>query len=343
MKTLAIETSCDDTSISIVSLENNNFVVKKLISYSQIKEHNKYWWVVPEIASRLHQEKIIQVLEKIWFDEIKNVDNISVTSHPWLPWSLLVWITTANFLSSYFNKPLKKINHIYWHIFSLFLERNVDDFKFPILVLTASWWHNNLYFIEKNWSEIKLSNFNIKQLWKTLDDASWESFDKVSRLLSWPYPWWPRISKIAKKYIENKSDYSSLLNKLNESFPNIWKWTFFKRIKIEGYDFSFSWMKSQVYNLLKKLEHKNIEITDKIREIIAYEFQECAIDILIEKIKKWTNNLNIKTIWISWWVSANDRLFEKIQLEIQNVKIIRPIKKIYSTDNWAMIWAVWII
>lgn len=150
IKTLAIETSCDDTSIWIILFDGDKFSVEKLLAYSQVPDHQKYGWVMPEIASRLHSEKIIWVLEAIGWKEIEDVQNISVTTHPGLPGSLVVGKAVSSTLASWYNKPLYEVNHIHGHIFSLFLERNISDFKFPMVVLTASWWHNDLYLINKS-------------------------------------------------------------------------------------------------------------------------------------------------------------------------------------------------
>lgn len=138
IKTLAIETSCDDTSLSIVSFDGEVFAVEQLLAYSQIDDHQKYGGVVPEFASRLHSEKIIAVLQKIGRDAIAQVDFISVTTHPGLPGSLVVGKAVAHFLARQFAKPLEEVNHVYGHLFSLFLERNVKEIQLPMVVLTAS-------------------------------------------------------------------------------------------------------------------------------------------------------------------------------------------------------------
>ena len=325
IKTLAIETSCDDTSIWIISFDWKIFKTQKLLAYSQIDDHQKYWWVVPEIASRLHSEKIIKVLNQIWFSNISKVDFISVTTHPWLPWSLVVGKAVANLLWEQFKKPIIDVNHIHWHIFSLFLERNIHEVKFPMMVLTASGWHNDLYLVET----IDQLKFQITKVWNTLDDAAWECFDKVSRMLWWPYPWWLWISQKALKW------------KPNPDFQ-------FKRIFLssEKFEFSFSGMKSQVSFLLKKLEEKQIKLTEKIICDIAYEFQEAVVEVLAKKlIKSWIKYW-AQTLGIAWWVSCNDRLREYLNQQVWkklNIETIKPTNKVYSTDNAAMIWTAGIL
>jgi len=367
MKILAIETSCDDTSIWIINFDWNTFSVDQLLAYSQIKEHNEFGGVVPEIASRLHSEKIIAVLNKIWREKIKNVDNISVTSHPWLPGSLVVGKTVAAELGEYFNKPVINVDHIIWHIFALFLERNIDQIEFPMIILTASWGHNNIYHVDQKsplwrgkkgvqkpeWPIHHRWNYEIIKIWQTLDDAAWECFDKVSRMLWWPYPWWVRISQQAAKWKPNEKF------KLNRI-----------RLSNDKFDFSFSWLKSQVNHLINKQkdsviasktkwERGNLFTEQEIADI-AYEFQESVVEVLWKKLARAALKYNAKTIWLSGWVSANDRLQEYILELLQNKqrlknqsdipltkgelggsnfnpKLLTPTKKIYCTDNAAMI------
>lgn len=148
VKTLAIETSCDDTSVGIVRLDDDLFSVDALMAYSQI-QHDQYGGVVPEIASRLHSEKIMDVIKGIGLEKISTVDFISVTAHPGLPGSLVVGKAVASLLSSYFSKPMVHVNHIYGHLFSLFLDRKASDIEFPLVVLTASGGHNDIYVVER--------------------------------------------------------------------------------------------------------------------------------------------------------------------------------------------------
>lgn len=341
IRTLAIETSCDDTSIWIINFDNNIFNVEKLLAYSQVQDHLKYGGVVPEVASRLHSEKIIEILKQ-FEQNIKDIDFITVTSSPWLPWSLIVWVGSANIIWEFFNKPVINVNHIMWHLFSLMLERDITKIQFPLVVLTASGWHNEIYLIE-NWElnnkNIKLENlfiwkvgpYHFYKLGQSLDDAAWECFDKVSRMLWWPYPGWVWVSK------------NALLGKPNPKYQ-------FNRIflKADEYNFSFSWMKSQVYYLLKKLEEEWVQLTTEIVQDICYEFQEAVVEVLSKKLVKSAIEYWAKTIGISGWVSANDRLYE-YALDYKNKKmwdwidLLKPIKKIYSTDNAAMIGVVGII
>lgn len=325
IKTLAIETSCDDTSVGVITYDEGIFNVEKLLAYSQISDHIAYGWVVPEVASRIHSEKIIWILEKIGIDKIKDVDFISVTASPWLPWSLLVWISCAHMLWNFLDKKVYEVNHIYGHIFSVLIERSIDQIQFPAVVLTASWGHNDIYVLG-----ITTDKFEIQKIWYTIDDAAWECFDKVSRMLGGPYPGWAWISEKALKWKANQ------LVKINRIY-----------LKADEYKFSFSGMKSKVFYLLKELEEKWVELDEQLTNDICFEFQEAVVEMLSNKIIKALQTYDAKSIILAWGVSSNDRLYEYIlqQIEKKNLWawVIRPAKKLYSTDNAAMIWVCGIL
>lgn len=344
IKTLAIETSCDDTSVGIVIYNEGSFVNPILRTYSQIADHQLFGGVVPEIAYRLHEEKILDLIKEIWYNQIEECDCITVTKEPWLPGSLVVGNAVASMLSHFFDKPLYRVNHIQWHVLSLFLDRNQSEITFPLMVLTASGGHNELYLAQ--------SLLDIQRIGYSLDDAAGESFDKVARMLGGSYPWWPRIDKQA----------SLFLSTLEEDHRSWVKWPF-KRILLDGkwtnmsqdwidqniYNFSFSWMKSQVYQFLQKTSIDDLSESD-IQELCR-EFQECVTDILVKKVLKAANDCEATTIGIVWGVSANDRLYEKACSELEllgnnwvrTAQCLRPIKKVYSMDNAAMIGVVGIL
>ncbi len=332
-KTLAIETSCDDTSIGIISYNGETFSVDQIVAYSQI-EHEKYGGVVPEFAYRLHSEKIIALLGKIGKENIKQVDNISVTTHPGLPGALVIGKTVATMLSQYYQKPLIEVNHIHGHLLSIFLERKLSEIKFPIVVLSVSGWHNDLYLLEKKSEKnnfLVFDDISITKLGSTLDDAAGESFDKVARMLGGPYPWGKRISDLATLW------------KINPEIS-------FKRIflKSDEFNFSFSGMKAQVHFLLENYKEKKIPLTDKLKADIAYEFQEAVVETLAKKLLKAALAHEVKTIALVGWVSANDRLISyttdlKNQKWLAEIPLLTPTKKLYCTDNSAMIGVVWLL
>ena len=357
IKTLAIESSCDDTSLSVINFENWVFEVEKILSYTQAI-HQKYGWVVPELASREHSIQILELLKNFEFNDI---DFFSVTAYPGLPGSLMVWTTAANFLSQKFSKPLVEVNHINWHIFSGLLERNIFDFSFPQIILSVSGWHNDLYLIEleKNWDKVEKFEDNanwykflVQKIWYTLDDAAWECFDKVSRMLWGPYPGGKFIWDLASE------------SKFDENIK-------FKRVYSDSWDFNFSFsgFKSQVQNYISKLtkNFKNPEnLTEKIKGSIAKEFEQAVVEILTKKTIQAWEKYWAKMIGLVWWVSANSHLrqeFCDIQKDLEQKDETRKInifssknkkdklqslpdynfefyttsKVLYSTDNWAMI------
>lgn len=340
MKILAIETSCDDTSLAIFEDEKLLFMDTK----SQIKIHLETGWVVPEIAAREHANVIFEVLENVLKNsntKVQEIDYIWVTTNPWLIPSLLTWITLARTLSKILNIPVIEINHIQAHIFANFLERKKEDINFPLVCLTVSWWHNDIYFMENMWS--------FEKIWTSNDDAAWESYDKVAKMMWLWYPGGPIISKYALDYInENNS-------KKQEFLPRVW-------LKKEEFDFSFSWLKSAVKREIEERIIKNEELLkntwneelQKLKENskvlltindikeISFEFQNAVNEVLALKlIKAWLSK-NIKTVLLAWWVSANDDLRLKIDeyAKKENLEFICPTKKLYCMDNAAMVWII---
>ena len=352
MKTLAIETSCDDTSLALVSYKDGFFDVEKCILHSQIAEHTRYGGVVPELASRLHEQKVVDLLDEIWLENIKKVHFISYTSFPGLPWSLLVWKTLANTLSLFLEKEKVWIHHIQGHIFSILADRNINDIIFPMITLTVSWWHNNLYLIaksdyksdllddfilklQKNYNLIdedliqELGSLKIYKIGWTLDDAAWECFDKVSRMLNWPYPWWWWISDLSDNYKNNIDE--------DIKFPRIW-------LKKDEFNFSFSWLKAQVNYKVQDLKKKyGEELSESVKQKVAKEFEEATVETLWKKLLKAAKHFSIENVSLVGGVSANTKLKKYIKENKEKFGVnnfYTPEKNLYSTDNAAMIWVV---
>ncbi len=147
MRTLAIETSCDDTSLAIVTLDDGFFAVEKILAYTQTQEHKQRGGVVPELAARSHAEKILVILDELDIDWT-SIDTISVTAYPGLPGALIVGITTAYTLGKLHNKPVVEVNHIMGHVFSVLVERSETSIELPYVCLTVSGGHNDLYLVE---------------------------------------------------------------------------------------------------------------------------------------------------------------------------------------------------
>lgn len=337
MKTFAIESSCDDTSLALVCEKDGWYYCEKLLTYRQ-EFHTDFWWVVPELASRAHSKTIIdlfqQFLEELAISKeafFADIDCISVTNNPGLSGSLMVGKTFAKMLSLEYNKPLYYIDHCYGHVFSLLLDRPKDTIQLPMLVLSASGWHTNLYLICDSTPYQDDSNncfwpYHIRQLSSTRDDSAGEAYDKVARLLGWPYPGWAWIEQQAALHTitDGKSKYH------------------FKRIMLEAdsLDFSFSWMKSQaaqhIQHYYKEQNTRESLFADSFIHELAYEFQEAMTDILCEKIALAVSQYHGTSLWMVWWVSANKRLRKKLEESIA-LPTLTVQRFVYCTDNAAMI------
>lgn len=327
---LAIETSCDETSIAVIK---NWTEVIALETATSIPLHQETKWVIPEVAARAQYEYILPVLDEVlrksWM-KMEDIDWIAIANWPWLAWSLLIWVSTANTLATIYKKPLYWINHIHWHIFANFLERNPDEIKFPNVVLTVSWWHNEIYLINKIQKPDPLisktfkTNFKLTLLGQTLDDSAWEAFDKCWRLLWLNYPAGPQVSKLAEKW-DKKAFY-------------------FPRWMIHSWDlnFSFSWLKTSFLYKVKKIEAENWNNWDtqkwKLMHDLCASLQESICDILSTKVVNAAIKYKAKQIHISWGVSANQRLREIVKEKFW-WEVIFPKKIVYCTDNAAMIGA----
>ena len=306
IKILAFETSCDETSVAVV--ENGKNVLSNVIS-TQIDIHREYGGVVPEIASRHHIENIMPVFTEAMKQakcSLDDIDYIAVTNTPGLIGSLLVGLMFAKSLSWANKIPLLPINHINGHIFSNFIE---NDIELPAVSLVVSGGHTNLYYIDEIDKEIKIT-----LLGETLDDAVGETYDKIARVLGLPYPGGPEIDRLSK----NGKDILQI-----------------KKPKVEEYNFSFSGIKTYITNYVNNEKMKGNTIS---KENVAKSLQEIVSEVLSEKVLKVMKNMKVNTILVSGGVSANGRLREKFReiSEKENAKVIFP-KLEYCADNAAMI------
>lgn len=319
MKILAIETSCDETAASVIEDQDGKISVLSNIVNSQIDIHQHTRGVVPEVAARAHIENIIPVVEEA-LDQAKTdekeIDGIAVTCGPGLIGSLLIGVNTAKTLAYVWKKPIYGINHLLGHVAANFIEHEIE---FPAVIMTASGGHTMLLLMDSP-SEIKI-------LGQTLDDAAGEAFDKVARLLGLGYPGGPEISKAASLF--EKKEESEII------FP--------RPLKRSGdYNFSFSGLKTSVlYEIKKKYPDFNIDSDDYKKEI-AYQFEEAATDVLVDKALKAAGEFGAKTVCLSGGVAANKRLRSKLIEEslkkTPQTKVIFPSFE-YCTDNAAMIGA----
>ena len=301
---LGIESSCDETSISIV--KNGCDEVATTV-FTQMDTHAMYGGVVPEIASRMHTESITLVLEDLLKKanmSVNDVDAIAVTYAPGLLGSLLVGIEFAKVLSLVYSKPLIAVHHISGHIFANNLVKKI---QYPTLALVVSGGHTEIVKM--------LSDDDFTVLGTTLDDAIVESFDKVARVLGLRYPGGPNIERIASV---GKPTYKLPIPMNNNEL-----------------DFSFSGLKSAVINLVHNETQRGNEIN---KEDLACSFQTVAIDELIRKTRLAVKNTGIKRLIVAGGVSANNYLrteLEKLSIEMNFDLSIPPLK--YCTDNATMI------
>jgi len=303
---LAIETSCDETSIAIIK---NGHEIDSLTILTQMDTHAEFGGVVPEIASRMHTENITMVLEETLNKssiKIEDVDAIAVTYAPGLLGSLLVGVEFAKTLSLVYNKPLIAVNHTIGHIYANNIENNLE---FPLLSLVVSGGHTDLILME--------DDYKFKIIGSTLDDAIGEAYDKVARVLGLKYPGGPNIEKLA---LNGKPTYS---------LP--------KPVNDNSYNFSFSGLKSSIINLVHNEHQRGNEIK---REDLACSFQTTAVDELTRKVELALNNYEVKELILAGGVSANTYLREEIKkvADKHNTKFHVPNIK-YCTDNAAMIGA----
>lgn len=303
---LAIETSCDETSIAIVK---NGHEVVAITILTQMDTHAKFGGVVPEIASRMHTENITMVLEDTLNKankQVSDVDAIAVTYKPGLLGSLLVGIEFAKTLSYVYKKPLIKVNHLIGHIYANAINNKLE---FPLLALVVSGGHTELVVMK--------NDYDFELLGATLDDAIGEAYDKVARILNIPYPGGPGIEKLA---LEGKISYN---------LP--------KPLVDNTYNFSYSGLKSYIINLVHNEKQRDNEIR---KADLAASFQYVAIDELSRKLDLALKNTNIRNVIVAGGVSANKYLRNEIYKVAKKYKAKLNIPDfIYCTDNAAMIGA----
>ena len=303
---LAIESSCDETSVSIIK---NGFEDIATIINSQIDVHTKYGGVVPEVASRLHLENITMVinecLEKANM-KLEDMDAFACTYAPGLLGSLLVGVEATKALAFIYNKPFIATNHMMGHIYANMIGNKLD---YPLISLIVSGGHTDLILMK--------SEDSFEYLGSTLDDAIGEAFDKVARILDLPYPGGPNVEKYA---LEGEPTYK---------MPQI--------MNDDSFNFSFSGIKSHCNNLVHNSHQRGIEIN---KNDLACSFQNCVTSHLVDKTKKALLKYNIKTFLLSGGVAANTFIRNSLKnmCEEIGVEMHMPERK-YCTDNAAMIGA----
>ncbi|WP_226035528.1 tRNA (adenosine(37)-N6)-threonylcarbamoyltransferase complex transferase subunit TsaD [Aquibacillus saliphilus] len=302
---LGIETSCDETAMSIV--KNGVEIVANVVA-SQIESHKRFGGVVPEIASRHHVEQITVVLEETFSKAemtMADIDAITVTEGPGLVGALLIGVNSAKALAFAKSKPLVGVHHIAGHIYANRLNK---EFTFPLIALVVSGGHTELILMREHGS------FEI--IGETRDDAAGEAYDKVARTLQLPYPGGPHIDRLATE------------GQANINFPRAW-------LEEGSYDFSFSGLKSSVINTLHNAEQRD-EVLKK--EDVAASFQASVVEVLTTKTYKAAKEYGVKQVLVAGGVAANQGLRKELTSKFADTGIELEIPPLHlCTDNAAMI------
>ncbi|MES3032076.1 MAG: tRNA (adenosine(37)-N6)-threonylcarbamoyltransferase complex transferase subunit TsaD [Patescibacteria group bacterium] len=360
MKLLSIESSCDDTCISIFEVTggatNASFKVLANNSNSQIKIHIPYGGVYPVLAKREHTKNLPILLEaslkQAKLDKkVKPVDAIAVTYGPGLEMCLWEGISFAKNIAEKWGVPVIPTNHMEGHVLSVFGKHRgkftIPKLKTPILSLLVSGGHTQLV-LTKKWMDYEIVG-------ETLDDAVGEAFDKVARMLDLPYPGGPQISKLAEEErigakkrnkffgvsrrrtgreaaLREHAETATLKNLFSFSLPR-------PMLYSKNFNFSFSGLKTAVLYLIRDLSktHSNILQNDKIKTAIALEFENAAIECLVYKTKKAMEKYGAKTLIVAGGVAANTHLKSEMKKAVgRKIKLLLPTKEL-AGDNSLMI------
>lgn len=305
---LAIETSCDETSVAVV--RNGREVLSNVVS-SQIESHKRFGGVVPEIASRHHVEQITFIIEEAMIEAKvtkEDLDAIAVTEGPGLVGALLVGVNAAKALAFAWDKPLIGVHHIAGHIYANHI---VEELTFPLLTLVVSGGHTELVYMKEHGS--------YEVIGETRDDAVGEAYDKVARTLGLPYPGGPQMDKLAEQG-EPVID-----------LPRAW-------LEEGSYDFSFSGLKSSVINTLHNAKQRGEQWSN---EEVAASFQASVIEVLVTKTMRAAKEKGVNRVLLAGGVAANQGLRRVLTESCKEAGLkltIPPLK--LCTDNAAMIGAV---
>lgn len=305
---LAIESSCDDTSAAVLA---NDIVMSNITAGQEV--HRNFGGVVPELASRAHQQHIVPVVDqaiKVANVRLDNLDAIAYTKGPGLLGSLLVGTSFAKSLSLALQVPLIEVNHMQAHILAHFIKDGSPTPKFPFLCLTVSGGHTQLVLIK--------GHFDMELIGQTIDDAAGEAFDKCAKILGLPYPGGPEIDRLAQNGDPEKFE--------------------FNKPRIEGLDFSFSGLKTSfLYFLQKEMKANPAFMQENMADLCA-SIQKAIVDILIDKLKKAIAQTKVRSLAMAGGVSANSALrkaFEALGKDLSCAVFIPKFE--YCTDNAAMI------
>ena len=320
MKILSIESSCDETAAAVI--EDGRKIISSVVA-TQVEEHKLYGGVVPELASRAHQQNILPVVDtalKRAGVTKEDLSAIAFTRGPGLLGSLLVGTSFAKGLALALNVPLVEVNHLQGHVLAHFVEDGTGLLHptFPFLCLLVSGGNSQIVLV-RAYNDMEI-------IGQTIDDAAGEAFDKCAKVLGLPYPGGPWIDKLAKLGDATKYPFAK---------PNI-----------PNYDYSFSGLKTSfLYTLRDMLKQYNVETIDQLaeqvpnlREDMCASLQATVVDILMRKLKKAAKDLNINQVAVAGGVSANSALrqaFVEYGQRYHWTVFIPPFS--FTTDNAAMI------
>ena len=305
---LGIESSCDDTSAAVL---RGNQILSNVIAGQAI--HEQFGGVVPELASRAHQENIVPVVSMALQEagiELSDVDGIAFTQGPGLLGSLTIGTSFAKALSLATAIPLVPVHHMKAHILAHFID-DACEMKpsFPFLCLTVSGGHTQIVRVN--------DPLNMEVLGNTIDDAAGEAFDKAAKMLNLPYPGGPLIDKYAP--LGNAQAFS------------------FSKPRIEGLNFSFSGLKTSILYTIRDRVKMNADFVEENRNDLCASIQHSIVSILMEKIEKAVNETGIRCVVIAGGVSANSELRKRLTNKSEDGWKVSIPKFSYCTDNAAMI------
>ena len=305
---LGIESSCDDTSAAILC---GNKIVANCVATQEI--HEKYGGVVPELASRAHQEQIVPTIKEALSEakmELKDIDAIAFTRGPGLMGSLLVGVSFAKALALAIKKPLIDVNHMKAHVLAHFIQNEGTEIpSFPFLCLTVSGGHTQIV-------EVHGPN-DMNVIGTTIDDAAGEAFDKAAKMIGIVYPGGPELDKIAEDGDPEKFSFA--------------------KPRIKDLDFSFSGLKTSILYKIRDLSKDDSDFIEKNKVDLCASVRKSIVNILMEKLLKASKVKGIKTLAIAGGVSANRELRRRLlSLEKEGYKIHIPRFE-YCTDNAAMV------
>ena len=310
MKILAIETSCDETSASVV--QDGQIVMSNIIA-SQIKSHERFGGIVPEIASRHHVEYITLIMQEALEEAnvtYNDLDAVAVTEGPGLVGALLIGVNAAKSIAYAHGLPLIPVNHIAGHIHA---NQLIQPMKFPLLALVVSGGHTELVLMKEQ------GDYEI--IGETRDDAAGEAYDKIARVIGVSYPGGKKIDQMAHKGSDTFNFPRAMINE-------------------DNFDFSFSGLKSSFINTVHNAKQKGNELDNND---LAASFQAAVVDVLVSKTIRAAKELGVKQITLAGGVAANSGLREALKLAIgeelgHNVEVVIPPLSLCG-DNAAMIGA----